>query len=542
MTIHKISISTLSPIHIGCDEIYEPSTFVIHDNVLHALDPANLAHAMTDNERKELGKLANQREPIGAIQRFFRDNAQRLSAVSHHEVAVAEAIAAEYDQKAGKAAQRGGGEPVYNLYHIARTAFSPIDNAAYIPGSSLKGSIRTAWLNHINKGESLSSAELRDKRNAAAKLQQRLLGYESGEFQHDPFRHVELADAHSEADTLPPPTRIVYAISKKKRAPREGERAPKELKVFLETLPDALPSALLSEIRLNEKTSIKKIEWNALCQACNNFYLPQLKAEIAHPVLGAMIDNEWKRLISGLLTDEFKTLATQKQGFLLRVGRHSGAESVTLDGVRDIKIMGKEGEQPSYRPNTTESRFASLTKSGTSGLLPFGWIWVNASDEVHQGIFDAVRQKLATRSAPLREAHQDQILRREERFEKLAVLAAESRAKAAAQLLAEQAEAAKLVAQQLALAAMSPNLRIVEEFSQAFSAQVEKLRGNKDNPHTAFHQKAKDLAKIAVEGESWSVDEKRAAADAIECWLPQVIKIDIKDERKKLKLTALRGT
>ena len=41
--VRTLSISTLSPIHIGCDEVYEPSNFVIHDGLLHALDHAELA-------------------------------------------------------------------------------------------------------------------------------------------------------------------------------------------------------------------------------------------------------------------------------------------------------------------------------------------------------------------------------------------------------------------------------------------------------------------------------------------------------------------
>ena len=35
--------------------------------------------------------------------------------------------------------------------------------------------------------------------------------------------------------------------------------------------------------------------------------------------------------------------------------------------------------------------------------------------------------------------------------------------------------------------------------------------------------------------------EKLAAADAIEEWLPRVVRVEMKDVRKKLKLAALRG-
>ena len=52
-----LTISTLSPIHLGCDEVYEPSNFVIHDGLLHALDPADLAESLSAAERKQLATL-----------------------------------------------------------------------------------------------------------------------------------------------------------------------------------------------------------------------------------------------------------------------------------------------------------------------------------------------------------------------------------------------------------------------------------------------------------------------------------------------------
>ena len=80
------------------------------------------------------------------------------------------------------------------------------------------------------------------------------------------------------------------------------------------------PDSLLGELRLDERG---KIDWNALCDACNGFYKPQLNAELDHAVLGGLLDAEWKRLITGLLGNELHDLIEAKQGFLLRIGRHS---------------------------------------------------------------------------------------------------------------------------------------------------------------------------------------------------------------------------
>ena len=533
-----LSISTLSPIHIGCDEVYEPSNFVIHDGLLHALDPGDLAESMNAAERKQLATLADQREPIGAIQRFFRDHAERFAGLSRHQVTVAPYIVSEYERIAGKPTQRDpSGEASFNSLNISRTAYRPIDSTPYLPGSSLKGSIRTAWLNHVlsQRGNPLKAEDSRDK-NKARKLQERLLGYAAGKFENDPFRHLGLADAHPENDVTPPPTRVLYAVSKKKRLPREGERGPKDLNGFLETIPDALPAAFLGELRLSGK-----IGWNELCDACNRFYQPQLEAELAHPVLGTLLDADWQKLIKSLLDNELADLIKARQGFLLRVGRNSGAESVTLDGLRDIKILGKQGEKPTYRSATTQKRFASLSKAGAGNLLPFGWLWVNACDDAHRHLSDALRQKLAARSGALREAHQAQLLRLEDRQEARAVASAEAARQQQAIAAAEQARIESEAARLAALASMSPNLRRIEEFKASFAARALQLRGGRERLNGDYHARARKLSQDALEGADWSTEEKRAAADAIAEWLPKVVEKIDKDQLKKLKLSALRG-
>ncbi len=539
MSTCPISISTLSPVHIGCDEVYEPSNFVIADGLLHDLYPADLAADLSESERKQLGTLAERPEPIGALQRFFRDNATRFAGLARHQVAVAEAIVREYEKSAGKPTQRGAsGEATYNLFPIARTAYRPFDNVPYLPGSSLKGSIRTAWLNHLNRGTALTASDKTDRKSAPRRLQEHLLGYSAGKFEDDPFRHIGLADAHPEDDGTPPPTRVLYAISKKKRQPRDGEGGSPELKVFLETIPDALPAAFLGELRIKGK-----INWNALCDACNAFYKPQLEAELSDAVLGKTIDTEWKSLVSDLLANELGELIAARQGFLLRVGRHSGAESVTLDGVRDIKsrVPRVEGKQTfDYRPNTTEKRFASLTKVGTDGLLPFGWIWIDACDDAHRHRADDLCHKLAARSGPVCEVHREQLLRLEDAQQQRAAAAVEAEKQKHATEVASRAKADAEAARRAALAAMSPNLRRIEEFKTACAVRAEQLRGGREKLNAEFHGRARDLARDALAGADWTAQEKHAAADAIAEWLPKVVEKIDKDQLKKLKLSALR--
>ena len=180
LTRKPLAISTLSPIHIGCDEDYEPSSFVMDNGLLHVFEPADLLAALKPDELKELGRCAGGADPIGALQQFFRARAESLTGLARHWVYVVDAIADEYAQKAGRNVQKNapgaskgsGKETERNRFQIARTAFNPIDYAPYLPGSALKGSTRTAWLNHLNKRENITNEP--DSR----RLQQRLLHYE----------------------------------------------------------------------------------------------------------------------------------------------------------------------------------------------------------------------------------------------------------------------------------------------------------------------------------------------------------------------------
>jgi CRISPR-associated protein Cmr6 len=90
------------------------------------------------------------------------------------------------------------------------------------------------------------------------------------------------------------------------------------------------------------------------------------------------------------------------------------------------------------------------------------------------------------------------------------------------------------------LAAMTEARRDIEAFCSDGQKRAEQLNGGKDKPNTAYHAKASQLAKKALESTTWTPEEKIAAADAIEQWLPKVVAVDAKEFRKKLNLTALR--
>ena len=88
---------------------------------------------------------------------------------------------------------------------------------------------------------------------------------------------------------------------------------------------------------------------------------------------------------------------------------------------------------------------------------------------------------------------------------------------------------------------MSPNRRRIEEFIADCAVRIEQLRGGKEKLNADYHNRARKLARDAIEGADWTPEEKYAAADAITAWLPKVVERFDKDELKKLKLSALRS-
>ncbi len=105
---------------------------------------------------------------------------------------------------------------------------------------------------------------------------------------------------------------------------------------------------------------------------------------------------------------------------------------------------------------------------------------------------------------------------------------------------AERAEATRVEAARRA--SLSPAQQTIDDFVAACRTKHEQFPAFKDNPNGKFHGMAQALAKAAQETTDWTADEKRAAAEAIETWLPKLVgNIDLKDQRKKLKLAQLRG-
>ena len=68
---YRLVISTLSPVHIGCGQDYEPTNYVIEESVLYFFDPAEALTQDPESRNELLEIVKNNKKGIKEIQLFF---------------------------------------------------------------------------------------------------------------------------------------------------------------------------------------------------------------------------------------------------------------------------------------------------------------------------------------------------------------------------------------------------------------------------------------------------------------------------------------
>lgn len=388
-----IALTPLTPIHVGCGEDFEPTNYVIDRGVLHEFDAARVEWSAT--ERNELVRAADKRsdEAIRAVQSFFFSNRSKCILASRRKVPVAIGVEEWYRSRVGKVVQReAGSRTVSNQLEIERTAHHPHTGRPYLPGSSIKGSIRTAWLNLIDPSAGNERSPSQGPVERSSEVEAELLG---GTFSNDPFRLVKVVDA----DGKNVASRVLFCVDrdKEQKLSRTGERIEKDLFVLREAITGGQYRALSAEIRFDRLPNIadsdktpakdKRIGgFSHLARACNRFYLPRLKSDLVL-IRRRFTDDPWidrlEKLLAALQPD-FEA----GRSMLVRVGRHSGAECVTLDKRRWIQIKGGKRRPTYWSRDATTIWLAAEREDSRAELLPFGWLLVEASPSAEN---DALR-------------------------------------------------------------------------------------------------------------------------------------------------------
>jgi CRISPR-associated protein Csm5 len=343
----------ISPVHIGCDDVYEPTGFVVDKTAkkLIAFDQLDFVRSLSPADRGKFMALC-EKGTLESILDIYKFMWNLPTAPQGHSVDVSKGFLETYERVATKLNPRDAKQEL-NKFQIGRTSYLPNDQSPYIPGSALKGALRTGWLNHLNKGQKLHT------RNP----EEDLLG---GRFDKDPFSQVKVSDL------IPvgiPETRICFAVNKKKKTSQYEPRGPQQI---LEVIRHDCKTVFEGMITLQtpeQGSGITKpvpaaVEFFA---KSTSFFGSEMDAEEIS-LKGISLPATIRAKMVNTFGDRF-----MKSVFPLRIGRHSGAECLTIDGVRNIKIMGKQREFTNG-PHSTTVWLAGDSSKATSNLLPFGWV------------------------------------------------------------------------------------------------------------------------------------------------------------------------
>ncbi len=369
----KIRLHVLTPIHIGCDDVYEPTSFVIDENrkKLIEFDPLDFVMNLSDRQRSEFLRVCSG-DNLLAIMKFIKNNSAK---VKGREIDIAKGLLDHY--KKVLALPAFDKKVVINQFEIHRTAYTPNIKVPYIPGSSLKGSIRTAYLNMLAKEKGITGWK-----GKADELESRLLNRVEGrdKMSTDPFRMVKVSDLLPAGQVK---TKIVYAVNRKKVKSDRATLAERGgvYQIFEGIQPGAVFEGTINIITPEKTAGISlPITAESLQSSLNKFYIPLLETEIKILKginISVPIINDINAKFKGQIN---------KTVFFISIGRHSGAEAVTIEGNRNIKIMqgkDKEGKMRyDYKDHATTLWLASESPKpeNNNGLLPFGWAAIEVVD------------------------------------------------------------------------------------------------------------------------------------------------------------------
>ena len=392
----KFYMQTISPVHIGCDEFYEPTGFVLNENARQMIvfDPLSFISQMEDADKAEFAQIC-AKGTIASILEIYKFMQSKTADGRAIDVCL---DFLEHYKQTLSLPMRSQREIQQNLnnFAIPRTAFRSVDQRPYIPGSAVKGALRTAYLNLMEREKKLSA---KGKGRNARNLEQRLMEYDG--IPTDPFRMVKVSDFMPVGETR---TRIVYGVNKKKET---TDRDARGLPLIFEVIPPG--SVFMGTIAVDSSlpgSGIRKsVSMEKLLDSTTLFYANEKERE----------EKELANIGVEVILDDGR-LRDQEHSFFVRVGRHSGAESVTIEGYRDIFIMGKRGEKKKHLNHATTLWLVSDARKPVSmkSLQPFGWVQLNMLTDALLKEFQVKEKEWREKEDDNREMRQAEVERQSE--------------------------------------------------------------------------------------------------------------------------------
>lgn len=366
MSVRRFRAVPLTPIHVGTGERIAREEYVVDGNRLIRFNPHAVIADLAPAELARYEQMLDRNELDGAVA-FLR----KYGKLPNYQL---------YAAEMGRSAQRELAEVVSGRQRgeVNPLLRNPVSGEVIIPGSSLKGAIRTAVVSCLANMPPLKAGvtaaveagkqdrDWRRRGGVCEALESKALDRPPRNTERDPLRMLKLSDAVLPAGAA----RVDRAYVITRTRPEGGSE---KMRMYYERLrcqADGVGAPTFTvEIRLEEDQGKhpkvrellrRPLSWDLLVQACNMFYWKRLKEEKETFYPAA----KWTWVPK-----------PSRSSVLLRLGRFSHFESLSVEGLRDgWNVQAKQ-------PIAGMGASRTVCEVGTGGRMPFGWLWLEPLGE-----------------------------------------------------------------------------------------------------------------------------------------------------------------
>lgn len=395
-TLHRLKGWALTPVHVGDGTTWTPEGFRLVAGNLQRFEPSAVIAGMTEGEREQYVMMLRQ-NGLPQAQDFMRKSAQDVDIRERIGVSASSKFDVENLMK-GDLKRKG------EIHPFVRSGDTPI-----LPGSSIKGALRTAWL--AKQVDENTKREIRSKTIVAKvgktgeisdDMQRSALKFAKGKTEQDPMRDVGVGDAQiGTAGTLIDKAQI---LNLKGDAVASGET--RGMQIHCERLAciadrEAFTArSLLVELATMEQPAVterrnlaakraagdaraipeRSPDFVSLRQACNahhvNLWFGERDYFYKTTGTDGLMDDLFTAFALPLEVEGLKSELEKRGAWLLRVGRFSHFESKSVEGLRAGEKRAKNAKNGQRRDAAFMEWGGSRTAAcgNNNEHLPFGWI------------------------------------------------------------------------------------------------------------------------------------------------------------------------
>lgn len=323
----RYQITTLSPIHISSGKLYENNFNLLYNKgYIYIYDEFKIAQFFIDKNIE-----------IPLVFDALKENIKRFK----KEIIASNLHIRKIESEFSKIDK--------NLLENISTSSEPI-----IPGSSIKGSLRTAILDSMaNETAQWDSAISNFKnKNFDARRFEKKIDVDLANF----FKDLKVSDSLNQLKT-----KVYKTINIKKK--KEYQKYRKEKVMSLINLVECIKPNQKFDITIDDRS--EKRYFNKIGSICNKFYIPWYRDELK---------NYFKAPTKADKNTFEKLKRLNNHCFLINVGRFSGAERKSLNNLRYIKNSKVESKSESSTRTYALEKEPKDEIFYEKELLPFGWL------------------------------------------------------------------------------------------------------------------------------------------------------------------------